>query len=30
MQGVEFLDETFPREAGRTVEDLFREMLKRA
>jgi predicted DNA-binding transcriptional regulator YafY len=30
MQDVEFLDETFPREAGRTVEDLFRQMLNRA
>ncbi len=30
MQDVEFLDETFPREAGRTAEDLFRQMLRRA
>ena len=30
MQDVEFLDETFPREVGRTAEDLFREMLRRA
>jgi predicted DNA-binding transcriptional regulator YafY len=30
MQDVEFLDETFPREAGRTAEDLFREILRRA
>jgi predicted DNA-binding transcriptional regulator YafY len=30
MQKVEFLDEAFPREAGRTVEDLFRQMLRRA
>jgi predicted DNA-binding transcriptional regulator YafY len=30
MQDVEFLDEAFPREAGRTVDDLFRQMLRRA
>jgi predicted DNA-binding transcriptional regulator YafY len=30
MQDVEFLDETFPRETGRTAEDLFRQMLRRA
>ena len=30
MQDVEFLDEAFPREAGRTVEDLFRQMLRPA
>ena len=30
MQDVEFLDEPFPHEAGRTVDDLFRQMLSRA
>src|SRR6266852_1479269 len=30
MQDVEFLDETFPHEAGRTADDLFRQMLSRA
>lgn len=30
MQDVEFLEETFPPEAGRTADDLFRRMLRRA